>query len=113
MGIEENIKRIFEEVTKINKDVEIVAATKTRTIEEIRTCINTGLKLFYNSEIEKFSNIIDQLAQNNGESYDFTFKYTSNANKVPPNISVIILTFSILFTSIISIIKYSFYFNLY
>lgn len=43
MGIEENVKRIFEEVTKINKDVEIVAATKTRTIEEIRTCINTGL----------------------------------------------------------------------
>ena len=42
------------------------------------TCINTGLKLFYNSEIEKFSNIIDQLAQNHGESYDFTFKYTSN-----------------------------------
>ena len=42
------------------------------------TCINAGLKLNYNLEIEKFINIIIQLAQNFGESYDFTFKYNSN-----------------------------------
>ena len=42
------------------------------------TCINLGLKLNYNRELEKNVNIIIQLAQNFKESYDFTFKYTSD-----------------------------------
>jgi len=42
------------------------------------TCINTGLKLFHKSEIEDDINIINQFAQNFKESYDFTFKYTSD-----------------------------------
>ena len=41
------------------------------------TCINAGLKLNYNHELEKNINLIIQLAQNFKESYDFTFKYTS------------------------------------
>ena len=46
--------------------------------EDHYTCINAGLKLNYNSDLEKYINLIIQLAQNFGESYDFTFKYTSN-----------------------------------
>ena len=42
------------------------------------TCINVGLKLNYNREFEKTINLIVQLAQNFKESYDFTFKYTSD-----------------------------------
>ena len=42
------------------------------------TCINVGLKLNYNRELEKNINLIVQLAQNFKESYDFTFKYTSD-----------------------------------
>ena len=42
------------------------------------TCINVGLKLNENRELEKNINLINQLAQNFKESYDFTFKYTSD-----------------------------------
>jgi hypothetical protein len=42
------------------------------------TCINVGLKLNYNRDLEKNINLIIQLAQNFKESYDFTFKYTSD-----------------------------------
>ena len=42
------------------------------------TWINVGLKLNYNREFEKTINLIVQLAQNFKESYDFTFKYTSD-----------------------------------
>ena len=42
------------------------------------TCINIGLELNQNRELEKNINLINQLAQNFKESYDFTFKYTSD-----------------------------------
>ena len=42
------------------------------------TCLNVGLKLNYNRDLEKNINLIIQLAQNFKESYDFTFKYTSD-----------------------------------
>ena len=41
--IEDNVRRIREELDSVNKRVQIVAATKTRTIDEIRTCMQTGL----------------------------------------------------------------------
>ena len=41
------------------------------------TCINVGLKLNHKIETEKDVNLINQLAMNFKESYDFTFKYTS------------------------------------
>ena len=42
------------------------------------TCIDVGFKLNHKMEIEKEINLINQLAQNFKESYDFTFKYTSD-----------------------------------
>lgn len=43
--IEENVRIIKEQLSDVAKNVEIVAATKTRTIEEIRACMSTGLVL--------------------------------------------------------------------
>ena len=43
--IENNIKEIREKLDSISRDVEIVAATKTRTIDEIRRCMGTGMVL--------------------------------------------------------------------
>ena len=45
MTIEDNVRRIREELDGVAKGVSIVAATKTRTIEEIRACMETGLVL--------------------------------------------------------------------
>ena len=42
------------------------------------TCINVGLKLNQKMETEKDINLINQLAMNFKESYDFTLKYTSD-----------------------------------
>ena len=42
------------------------------------TCIDVGFKLNHKMEIEKEINLINQLAQNFKETYDFTFKYTSD-----------------------------------
>ena len=42
------------------------------------TCINVGLKLKQKTDTEKDINLINQLAMNFKESYDFTVKYTSD-----------------------------------
>ena len=45
MEIAENIRTIAEKIHSINPDCRIVAATKTRTLEEIRKAMDTGLIL--------------------------------------------------------------------
>ena len=45
MTIQENVKNIAEELKKINSSASIIAASKTRSIEEIRACMETGLVL--------------------------------------------------------------------
>ena len=42
------------------------------------TCLDVGFKLNHKMDLEKEVNLINQLAQNFKESYDFTFKYTSD-----------------------------------
>lgn len=41
--IEQNVREIREKLNAVNSAVQIVAATKTRTIEEIRACMGTGV----------------------------------------------------------------------
>ncbi|HOO22853.1 MAG TPA: YggS family pyridoxal phosphate-dependent enzyme [Clostridia bacterium] len=43
MDIVKNITEITAKIRSINKDAELVAATKTRTIDEVRLAFNTGL----------------------------------------------------------------------
>lgn len=43
--IQDNVRRIREELDAVSQNVAIVAATKMRTIEEIRSCMETGLVL--------------------------------------------------------------------
>ncbi len=43
MSIRESVTELRKKLDEINPSVQIVAATKTRTIEEIRECMNTGL----------------------------------------------------------------------
>ena len=53
MGIKENIKKLKKEIPS---DVEILAATKTRTIPQIKEAVNAGIKTFgenYVQESEK------------------------------------------------------------
>ncbi len=45
MTIAESVRRLREQIDEVNRDTKIVAATKTRTIEEIRACMETGLCL--------------------------------------------------------------------
>lgn len=43
MSIRESVTELRKKLDEINPSVQIVAATKTRTIEEIRECMDTGL----------------------------------------------------------------------
>lgn len=45
MSIQNNVERIYREIQEVNPDCKIVAATKTRTIDEIREAMDTGLIL--------------------------------------------------------------------
>lgn len=45
MSIQESVIALRKKLDEIDKRVQIVAATKTRTIEEIRQCMDTGLCL--------------------------------------------------------------------
>lgn len=45
MSIRESVIELRKKLDEIDPSVQIVAATKTRTIEEIRECMNTGLCL--------------------------------------------------------------------
>lgn len=45
MNIQENVRKIRAELDEINSSARIVAATKTRTLDEIRQCMETGLCL--------------------------------------------------------------------
>ena len=43
MNIRDSVTELRRKLDEINPNVQIVAATKTRTIEEIRECMSTGL----------------------------------------------------------------------
>ena len=45
MSIKANVERLYQEIAAVNKNCRIVAATKTRTIDEIREAMDTGLIL--------------------------------------------------------------------
>lgn len=45
MNIQESVIDLRRKLDEINKETQIVAATKTRTLEEIRECMQTGLCL--------------------------------------------------------------------
>lgn len=45
MDIERSVAELRKKLDEINPSVQIVAATKTRTLEEIRLCMNTGFCL--------------------------------------------------------------------
>ena len=45
MNIQESVRALRRSLDEVNKQTQIVAATKTRTISEIRECMDTGLCL--------------------------------------------------------------------
>ncbi|MCR4661319.1 MAG: YggS family pyridoxal phosphate-dependent enzyme [Clostridia bacterium] len=60
-NIETNLIEIRKELDNISKEIEIVAATKTRSIEEIKECINTGLvNVAGENKVQEFTSKYDE-----------------------------------------------------
>ncbi len=74
--IEENVKKIVERIEKAcervgrtPKEVKILAATKTRSPEEIRRAYNAGIRLFGENRVQEARKKIPQLADLKGSEW--------------------------------------------
>ena len=74
--IEQNVREIIEKLKEVNPATKLIAATKTRTQEEIRVCMDTGLVLAAGE------NRVQELTQKYMPEYRWDFIGQLQTNKV-------------------------------